>query len=86
MTFNKFRSIYDNEQLRERLSRIRHVALDMDGTIYMGMTLFDYTRPFLRRLRELGITYSFLTNNPSTSIADYLHKLEGTTSRRGWSA
>lgn len=77
MTFNKFRSIYDSEQLRERLSRIRHVALDMDGTIYMGMTLFDYTRPFLQRLRELGITYSFLTNNPSTSIADYLHKLEG---------
>ena len=77
MTFNKFRSIYDSEQLRERLGRIRHVALDMDGTIYMGMTLFDYTRPFLRRLRELGITYSFLTNNPSTSIADYLHKLEG---------
>lgn len=77
MTFNKFRSIYDSEQLLGRLSRIRHVALDMDGTIYMGMTLFDYTRPFLRRLRELGITYSFLTNNPSTSIADYLHKLEG---------
>ena len=77
MTFNKFRSIYDSEQLRERLGRIRHVALDMDGTIYMGMTLFDYTRPFLQRLRELGITYSFLTNNPSTSIADYLHKLEG---------
>ena len=77
MTFNKFRSIYDSEQLQERLGRIRHVALDMDGTIYMGMTLFDYTRPFLQRLREQGITYSFLTNNPSTSIADYLHKLEG---------
>ena len=77
MTFNKFRSIYDSEQLQERLGRIRHVALDMDGTIYMGMTLFDYTRPFLQHLRELGITYSFLTNNPSTSIADYLHKLEG---------
>jgi NagD protein len=51
MTFNKFRSIYDSEQLQERLGRIRHVALDMDGTIYMGMTLFDYTRPFLQRLR-----------------------------------
>ena len=77
MTFNKFRSIYDDEALMERLGRIRHVALDMDGTIYMGMTLFDYTRPFLARLREMGITYSFLTNNPSTSIADYLKKLSG---------
>ena len=75
--FNKFRSIYDSEALRERLSHIRHVALDMDGTIYMGQSLFPYTRAFLQRLREMGITYSFLTNNPSTSIADYLHKLAG---------
>ncbi len=75
--FNKFRSIYDSEALRERLSHIRHVALDMDGTIYMGQSLFPYTRPFLQSLREMGITYSFLTNNPSTSIADYLKKLAG---------
>ena len=75
--FNKFRSIYDAEALRERLSHIRHVALDMDGTIYMGQSLFPYTREFLQRLREMGITYSFLTNNPSTSIADYLKKLAG---------
>ena len=75
--FNKFRSIYDSEALRERLSHIRHVALDMDGTIYMGQSLFPYTREFLQRLREMGITYSFLTNNPSTSIADYLKKLAG---------
>ena len=75
--FNNYRSIYDDEALLERLGRIRHVALDMDGTIYMGQSLFDYTRPFLERLRQMGITYSFLTNNPSTSIADYLKKLSG---------
>ena len=75
--FNNYRSIYDDEALSERLGRIRHVALDMDGTIYMGQSLFDYTRPFLERLRQMGITYSFLTNNPSTSIADYLKKLSG---------
>ena len=77
MTFNKFRSIYDAEELKTRLANIRHVALDMDGTIYMGMSLFDYTKPFLQSLREMGITYSFLTNNPSTSIPDYLKKLAG---------
>ena len=77
MTFNKFRSIYDAEELKARLAGIRHVALDMDGTIYMGMSLFDYTIPFLKSLREMGITYSFLTNNPSTSIPDYLTKLAG---------
>ena len=77
MTFNKFRSIYDAEELKARLANIRHVALDMDGTIYMGMSLFDYTIPFLQSLREMGITYSFLTNNPSTSIPDYLKKSAG---------
>lgn len=75
-TFDKFRSVWSPAELRERLRRIRHVALDMDGTIYMGMSLFPYTKPFLAGLREQGIGYSFLTNNPSRSIADYLHKLE----------
>ena len=75
-TFDKFRSVYTHDELMERLCRIRHVALDMDGTIYMGMSLFPYTKPFLEGLKELGIGYSFLTNNPSKSIADYLHKLE----------
>lgn len=75
-TFDKFRSVWSPAELRERLRRIRHVALDMDGTIYMGMSLFPYTKPFLSGLREQGIGYSFLTNNPSKSIADYLHKLD----------
>ena len=77
MTFNKFRSIYADEALKTRIANIRHVALAMAGTIYMGMSLFDYTKPFLQSLREMGITYSFLTNNPSTSIPDYLKKLSG---------
>ena len=70
-----FRSIYDRNELTERLRRIRHVALDMDGTIYMGSSLFPWTKPFLASLREMGIGYSFLTNNPSRSIAAYLEKL-----------
>ena len=77
MSFNSYRSIYDEAELTKRLKNIRHVALDMDGTIYMGMSLFDYTKPFLATLKKLGITYSFLTNNPSTSIEDYLKKLAG---------
>ena len=74
--FHEYRSVYTHDELMERLRRIRHVALDMDGTIYMGMSLFDWTQPFLAELRELGIGYSFLTNNPSKSIDDYLRKLE----------
>lgn len=63
------------EGLRQSLSRIRHVALDMDGTIYLSNTIFPFTIPFLEKLRRLGITYSFLTNNPTKSLDDYLAKL-----------
>ncbi len=57
------------------LAQIRHVALDMDGTIYRGKTVFAETEPFLSLLGDLGIGYSFLTNNPSKSISDYLEHL-----------
>src|SRR5436305_3771955 len=60
---------------RLSLRDIRHVALDMDGTIYHGDTLFDCAPPFLRLLKELRIGYTFLTNNPSRSVADYLSHL-----------
>ena len=69
--------IYPNSDLRKRLKQIRHVALDMDGTIYKGKTLFDFTNPFLQKLKELGVTYSFLTNNPSKSVSDYISNLKG---------
>ena len=45
--FHKYRSVWEHAELMERLRRIRHVALDMDGTIYMGMSLFPYTQAFL---------------------------------------
>jgi len=54
---------------------IRHVALDMDGTLYKGGTLFDWTPGFLARLDALGIGHTFLTNNSSRSRKDYLRHL-----------
>ena len=75
--FDKYCSTLSDEALMAACSRIRHVALDMDGTIYMGSTLFPCTIPFLEMLRENGIGYSFLTNNPTRSTDDYLKKLEG---------
>lgn len=59
------------------LARIRHVALDMDGTLYRGKRLFEWTLPFLSQLRRIGIGYTFLTNNTSLSKADYVLKLRG---------
>lgn len=58
--------------LNQPLKRVRHVALDMDGTIYNGGTLFATTHPFLSLLTGLGIGYTFLTNNSSKSARDYL--------------
>jgi HAD superfamily hydrolase (TIGR01450 family) len=66
-----------NESLDSRLKRIRHVALDLDGTIYSGRTLFPFTLPFLHLLNELGIGHTFLTNNSSKSTRDYLKHLAG---------
>lgn len=67
----------NNIVMANDLKRIKHVALDMDGTIYMGNTLFPFTISFLDTLTELGIGYSFLTNNPTKSVEDYLTKLAG---------
>ena len=61
----------------DRLKKIRHMALDMDGTLYLGGRLFPWTQDFLKTLREKGIGYTFLTNNPTRSVADYLAKLAG---------
>jgi NagD protein len=58
-----------------RLRDVTHLALDLDGTIYRGGTLFPWTPAFLARLRELGIGHTFLTNNPSKSVPDYLRHL-----------
>jgi len=55
-----------------RIKKIKHIALDLDGTIYNGSTLFPFTIPFLTKMKKLGIAYSFLTNNPTKSNTDYV--------------
>ena len=69
--------------LKEKLRRIRHLALDMDGTIYLGSRIFPFTVPFLESMEAAGIGHSFLTNNPTRSVADYLAKLAGMGIRAG---
>ena len=76
MNFDKYISPLSEEKLLQACAKIKHVALDMDGTIYLGSTLFPYTQAFLQTLRDNGISYSFLTNNPTKSSNDYLLKLQ----------
>ena len=73
---SEYMSPFAHEELMDKLRKIKHVALDMDGTIYMGSTLFPFTKQFLSDLSNNGIGYSFLTNNPTKSQSDYLQKLK----------
>ena len=59
----------------DRLKNLRHLVLDMDGTIYKGSTLFPYTFEFFSILEELQIGYTYLTNNSAYSVMQYLDKL-----------
>jgi NagD protein len=54
---------------------IRHIALDLDGTVYLGNKLFPQSMPFLAALARRGIGHSFLTNNCSRSRSQYVHHL-----------
>src|SRR3974390_2533641 len=57
------------------LSLVRHVVLDMDGTLYKGTQLFAQSIPFLENLKRLGIGHTFLTNNTSRSKTEFVAKL-----------
>src|ERR1051326_7465737 len=73
--FGAIQHVLHGKMMNKKLAAIRHVALDMDGTIYRGYSLFESTDPFLSLMKELGIGYTFLTNNPSKSVTDYLEHL-----------
>ena len=63
-------------EILQKVKAIKHVALDMDGTIYNGSTLFPFTIPFLEKMKKMGIGYSFFTNNSSKNVNDYLANLQ----------
>lgn len=48
---------------------------DMDGTLYLGNKLYDFTLELLDTLRKTGRHYLFMTNNSSKSVEDYVKKL-----------
>lgn len=59
-------------------SRWKDVELflfDMDGTLYVGDRLFDFTRDLLAAIRAKKATYLFMTNNSSKSVSAYIEKL-----------
>ena len=61
---------------KQDLSRIRLWLFDMDGTLYLGERLFDFTKALLSAIRASGGRYLYLTNNSSKSVPDYVRKME----------
>ncbi len=61
---------------KEVISKMKLFLFDMDGTLYLGNKLFDFTIPLLNAIRASGGTYLFMTNNSSKSVEDYIEKLQ----------
>ena len=61
------------KQLKDK----KFFLLDMDGTIYLDNNLFDGTLDFLKKVRDTGGRYLFVTNNSSKGVDAYVKKLEG---------
>lgn len=59
----------------ERLKAKKLFLFDMDGTLYLGNQLFDFTLELLQTIRKHGGRYIFMTNNSSKSVSDYIKKL-----------
>jgi len=57
------------------LSHIKLFVLDMDGTVYLGDSLFPWTSTFLNAVMAAGADYMFLTNNSSKTADLYVEKL-----------
>ncbi|MBE6664362.1 MAG: HAD-IIA family hydrolase [Ruminococcaceae bacterium] len=60
------------EKLREK----KLFLFDMDGTLYLGDRLYDFTNELLETIKKNGGKYMFMTNNSSKSVVDYIKKLK----------
>lgn len=54
---------------------IKLFLFDMDGTLYIGNRLFEFTPELLSAIKAAGKKYLFITNNSSRSVDAYVEKL-----------
>ena len=57
------------------LKEKRLFLFDIDGTISEEDRVFDGTKQLLQYIEEIGGRYVFITNNSSSSVADYVKKM-----------
>ncbi|MBE6565126.1 MAG: HAD-IIA family hydrolase [Ruminococcaceae bacterium] len=58
------------------VQNLKLYLFDMDGTLYIGEKLFDFTADLLAAIKERGASYMFITNNSAKSVSDYVKKLK----------
>ena len=61
--------------VNKRFENIILFLFDMDGTLYIGNRLFDFTEELLSSIKRAGKKYLFITNNSSKSVNAYVEKL-----------
>ena len=64
--------------MMDKIELLRNKKLflfDMDGTLYLGNKLYDFTLELLETLKSTNRKYLFMTNNSSKSVDDYVKKL-----------
>ena len=57
---------------KEYVQKFKLYLFDMDGTLYLGDRLYDFTIELLDTIKKTGGTYLFITNNSSKSVNDYV--------------
>ncbi len=62
-------------QTEQAVKGLKLYLFDMDGTLYLGDQLFDFTVRLLDKIRSTGAKYMFMTNNSSKSVQAYIEKL-----------
>ena len=61
--------------MKQTIQNLKLYLFDMDGTLYLGDQLFSFTIDLLKKIKETGGMYMFMTNNSSKSVAAYIEKL-----------
>ena len=61
--------------IKQRIKDIKLYLFDMDGTLYLGDNLYEFTPELLRCIKDNGGKYLFMTNNSSKSVKAYIEKL-----------
>ena len=52
----------------EAIKKTKLYLFDMDGTLYLGDRLYDFTIELLQTIKACGGKYLFMTNNSSKSV------------------